>query len=705
MKQLFKKNQSESPEKDFHNQQNIFLLEIAREFIDINSSDIKNAITVNLKEILYFTGTDRAYIYLFSKDKKQIELKYHFYKSEVKDKIEIHDQVDSHDFEALINPLINHKVVSINSNNSLPHNAYTIKSIMDVEKTKSMILAPLIDIHNVIGFVGIDSTEQERSWLKQDETFIQGCASIFMHVLNRIRLEEQSINAEKKLKTLFDKINDVVFVASTEGKFLEINPAGTALLGYKSDEDIKSVDFARDLYVEPEEWIKFKHSMKVHGFVKDYEAQLKRKDGTVITVIETATSIKDPDGNITAYEGIIRDVTDRRKLEHQLFQSQKMESIGMLAGGIAHDFNNILTAILGYSDMILLKITGDSPIYKEATAIHNSSKRAENLVRQLLGFSRKQMISPKVININEVISELYKMLTRLISAEIELRILTASRLRYVLADPTQIQQILVNLVVNAGHAIKNPNNKNRKKIIVISTDNVYIDKEFIKNNPEIEEGKYVMFSVKDNGIGMNPATLLRIFEPFFTTKGEDQGTGLGLSTVYGIVKQNNGSIFVDSKEGLGTEFRVYWPVTQEESLKENIMESEIRFTNQPTKTIMVVEDDPEVRDLAGNALKRIGYKVFTAENGLKAWNMIKKENLASKIDLLFSDIVMPEMGGDELVEKVLSLNSDIKILLSSGYTHSQVFHKKSDDESYSFLFKPYTVKKLEKAVRMILNNN
>ena len=214
-----------------------------------------------------------------------------------------------------------------------------------------------------------------------------------------------------------------------------------------------------------------------------------------------------------------------------------------------------------------------------------------------------------------------------------------------------------------------------------------------------------MFSVRDNGTGMSPETQLRIFEPFFTTKGENHGTGLGLSTVYGIVKQNSGSIIVDSKLNEGTEFKVYWPVTHEESVDENIMESDIKFTNQPTKTIMVVEDDPVVRDFAGNALKRIGYKVFMAENGRKAWNLINKNNLAPKIDLLFSDIVMPEMSGEELVEKVLSLNSDIKILLSSGYTQSQVFQKKSNNESYSFLFKPYTVKKLEKAVRMILDHN
>ena len=705
MKNLFKKNNLDSLEADRHEYQKKFLLEVARDFIDVNPANIFNAITVNLKEIIHFTATDRAYIYLFNSSKTQIELKYYYYNPKVKDKIEMHDQVQGHDFEKLITPIKSMEIVTINSKEELPQQAYTIKSIMDVERTRSMILAPLVDVNSVTGFIGLDTVIEKREWSETDISFIRHCANIFMRVLNRIKLEEHSLNAEKKLKGLFDKIRDAVFVASKDGKFLELNPAGVALLGYESEEEIKDIHFARDLYIDSDEWAKFKHAMKVHGFVKDYETELKRKDGTLLTVIQTATSIKDDDGNVTAYEGIIRNVTDRRKLEHQLFQSQKMESIGMLAGGIAHDFNNILTAILGYSDMILLKITENSPIYKEVTASHNSSKRAQNLVRQLLGFSRKQMMSPKVININEIISELYKMLTRLISADIELRILTASRLRYVLADPTQIQQILVNLVVNAGHAIKNPGNKRKKKIISISTDNVFIDKEFIKENPGAEEGHYVMFSVKDTGIGMNQETLLRIFEPFFTTKGDDKGTGLGLSTVYGIVKQNNGHIFVDSKPGEGAVFRIYWPVTQEETLEENIMESAIRFTNQPTKTIMVVEDDPEVRDFAGNALKRIGYKVLIAENGLKAWKMINKQNLAPKIDLLFSDVVMPEMNGEELVEKVLSLNSDIKILLSSGYTQSQVFNKKSDSDTYTFIYKPYTVKKLEKAVRTLIDNN
>lgn len=704
MKKLFKK-QLASTDTDQKEDNHYLLLDIASEFIDVNPGDIENAIKVNLKDIVNYNQVDRAYIYLFSSDKKQIDLKYYHNNPDIKEKIEMHDQVDGRDFETLIEPLKNKQLVKIKSKESLPQSAYTVKSIMDVEKTQSMILAPLINANEVVGFVGFDSVSEEREWSAEDEIFIQGVTAIFTHVLNRIKSEEHSVSVEKKLKTLFDKIKDTIFVASTEGRILEINHSGVKLLGYEFAEELKDIDVAKDLFINPADWEKYKNTMQSKGFVKDYEASLKCKDGTQINVLVTTTNLKDEHGNIVAYEGIIRDVTERRKLEHQLFQSQKMESIGMLAGGIAHDFNNILTAILGYSDMILLKITENSPIYKEATAIHTSSKRAENLVKQLLGFSRKQMMSPKVVNINEIISELYKMLTRLISADIELRILTSNRLRYVLADPTQIQQILVNLVVNAGHAIKHPDNKNTKKIISVSTDNVYLDKEFIKQNPGAEEGKYVMFSVKDTGVGMTQDVQVRIFEPFFTTKSEDRGTGLGLSTVYGIVKQNNGSIFVDSTPGKGTEFKIYWPVTKEESTEEDKYESEIRFNNQHTKTIMVVEDDPVVRDLAGTALKRIGYKVYVAENGQKAWDLINEQNLASQIDLLFSDIIMPEMSGEELVEKVRTLNSDIKILLSSGYTQSQVFHKNTENDTISFLFKPYTVKKLEKAVRIILENN
>lgn len=709
MKNLFKKDLLSDSGKNGtitrEEENRLFLLKIACQFIDVSPKDIDLAIVSNLQELTEFTKTDRAYLYLFSGDGKELSLLFYHYNPSIKNKIETHDRVDGHDFETLVEPIKKRELVKINSKKDLPSQAYTIKSIMDVEQTQSMILAPLIDANRVTGIIGLDSVAEEKTWSSEDGNLLEGCGEIFIRILNRKNSEERAVNVEKKLKTLFDKIEDTIFVVSADGKFQEINQSGVKLLGYESAEEVKQIEVSNDLYSNPVDWEKYKSTMKLKGYVKDYEATLKRKDGSLITVLETTTNIKDDSGNIIAFEGIIRDVTDKRRLEHQLFQSQKMESIGMLAGGIAHDFNNILTAILGYSDMILLKINENSPIYKEATAIHNSSKRAENLVRQLLGFSRKQMMSPKVININEIISELYKMLTRLISAEIELRILTSNRLRYVLADPTQIQQILVNLVVNAGHAVKNPANNTSKKIISISTDNVYLDKDFIKQNPGAEEGKYVMFSVKDTGVGMSQETIARIFEPFFTTKGEEHGTGLGLSTVYGIVKQNNGSIFVDSKIGEGTEFKIYWPVTKEESTDENNYESDIHFTNQPTKTIMVVEDDPVVRDFAGAALKRIGYKVFVAENGLKAWNLINEHNLAKEIDLLFSDIVMPEMSGEELVEKVLALNSDIKILLSSGYTQSQVFQKKSDNETVSFLFKPYTVKKLERAVRMILENN
>lgn len=682
-----------------------FLLNVAKQFIDVTPSNIELVITQNLEKLVDFTKSDRGFIYVFNSYDSEMSLKYHYYKDGLKAKIENHQQINRDDFAELIKPLKNKQPFVLKSKRDLSTNAYTIKSIFDVEETKSLIAYPLIEKDLVTGFIGLDTVTEEKDWSEaQIELIILFCECI-SSALKRKKAVDRGLNIEQKLRTLFEKIEDTVFVSSPKGHIIEINPAGIKLLGYESLEEMTELSIPNDLYVKSHDWEEYQSIIANKGFVKDYESVLKCKDGSKIHVIETTTTIKDDDGKIIAYEGILRDITKRKKLEQQLFQSQKMESIGMLAGGIAHDFNNILTAILGHSELLLLKMDENSPLYKDVSGIYNSGKKAENLVKQLLGFSRKQVIAPQVINLNEVVTELHKMISRLISEDIDVQIQLAERLKYVSADPTQIQQILVNLAVNAGHAIKNEKNKNEKKHIIIKTDNVFLDKNYVAANAGAIAGKYIMISVKDTGIGMDENTKEQIFEPFFTTKGEESGTGLGLATVYGIVKQNDGYIKVESEPGKGAEFQIYWPVARSEVVSnEKNLESEIRFTNETNRTIMVVEDDYAVRELASTALKKIGYNVIVAENGKRALKIIQEKNLISEIDLLFTDIIMPEMNGEELAIKVLEMNPDIKILLSSGYTRSKVFKDNAGNENYSFLFKPYTIKKLEKKIRVIFND-
>jgi len=315
------------------------------------------------------------------------------------------------------------------------------------------------------------------------------------------------------------------------------------------------------------------------------------------------------------------------------------------------------------------------------------------------------MIEPKVIGINKVITDLHTMLDRLISDDIAFDLNLRENLPFIKADPVQIQQILVNLVVNAGHAIKKQEDKTKGKKIRISTDEFSITKEMIAQFPGSREGKYIQIGIADTGIGMSDETKQNIFEPFFSTKKEGEGTGLGLATVYGIVKQNKSYIYIDSQKGEGTTFKIFWPVAEVQIRDETRIDTQIQFQTR-TETILFVEDDKDVRNLASEVLNTFGYKVIEAENGRQALDIITKDSLIDKIDLVISDIVMPEMDGEELAENLREINPDIKILLCSGFTDSRVTMRESKNrKGYHFLPKPYTIKNLEKMIRSILSES
>jgi CheY-like chemotaxis protein len=330
-------------------------------------------------------------------------------------------------------------------------------------------------------------------------------------------------------------------------------------------------------------------------------------------------------------------------------------------------------------------------------------KRAEDLIRQLLGFSRKQMIEPKVIDINKAITDLHGMLNRLIPEDIKFELNLKENLELIKADPVQIQQIMVNLIVNAGYAIKKQEDKSKGKKISVSTDKFSLTKDMIEQYPGSQEGSYIQISISDTGIGMTDETKQNIFEPFYSTKKEGEGTGLGLATVYGIVKQNNSYIYIDSKKGEGTTFKIFWPVAEVQRRDETRIDTQVHFQKR-TETIMFVEDDNDVRSLSVQALKSFGYQVIDAANGKEALDIINKNKLINKIDLVISDIVMPEMDGEELAENLRELNPDIKILLCSGFTDSRISMRETKSKTgFPFLPKPYTIKNLEKTIRSILS--
>ncbi len=416
----------------------------------------------------------------------------------------------------------------------------------------------------------------------------------------------------------------------------------------------------------------------------------------------TIRAIFDEEDHIIEYQSVGRNITDSKLAEKekenimkQLIQSQKMEVVGRLAGGIAHDFNNLLTAINGYANIALTKLSPDNPIKKDIEVIQSCGEKAADLTSQLLAFSRKQIVEPAVMNLNSVILEMDKMLKRLIGEDIEFITSPGKNLNSVKVDKGQIEQILTNLVVNARDALTDSGK------IIVKTSNAHLGKEISSIHNKIAPGNYVMLSIKDNGIGMNEEVQKHIFEPFFTTKDHGKGTGLGLATVFGIIQQNNGYIFIDSEEGKGTDFTIYFQVCDEIAVE---VSASIDKDNLPkgNETILLTEDEPSIRDFVYDILEEYGYTILEASNGEEALKITKQYN--KPIHLLFTDMVMPNMNGHQLAQAIRKLHPKIKVLFMSGYTESPAIQRGILEETTAFLQKPFSSSDLILKVRKVLDS-
>jgi len=395
----------------------------------------------------------------------------------------------------------------------------------------------------------------------------------------------------------------------------------------------------------------------------------------------------------TLIHGSYIDITERKKLEEQLRQSQRMESVGRLAGGIAHDFNNLLTVVTGYSELMLGQLAEDSSLRNDAEEIKRAGERAASLTQQLLAFSRRQVLQPKVLDLNEVVSRMEKMLRRLIGENVELRTNPGAELWSVKADPGQVEQVLVNLVVNARDAMPGGGK------LVIETGNVFLDEKYSREHLPAQPGPYVMFAISDTGVGMDKVTMSRVFEPFFTTKESGKGTGLGLSTVYGIVKQSGGYIWVYSEPGKGSTFKVYFPRTEdraEDPHKASSPDEDLRGKN----TVLVVEDEESIRKFACAVLSGYGYSVLPARDGEDALRVAGEHG--GEISLLLTDVVMPRMGGRELYDRIRQQHSAVKVLFMSGYTDDAIVHHGVLDPGTAFLQKPFSPISLARKVKEVL---
>jgi PAS domain S-box-containing protein len=478
------------------------------------------------------------------------------------------------------------------------------------------------------------------------------------------------------------------------GQLLDVNPALLHMLGYSSTQELVGKHLG-GLYADTQHWFELADRLHSASPFNGLIAEWKRKDGMAMVVRVSGRSVSNGERR-TAFELFAEDVTERRALEQQLRQSQKMEAVGRLAGGIAHDFNNLLMVISGYSEFLLDRLGPDPTLRGPAQEIAGASQRASSLTRQLLAFSRKQMLAPKVLDLNGVVTENLKMLTRVIGEDIDLIMVPAASLGAVRADAGQIDQVIMNLAVNARDAMPSGGK------LTIETSNVSLDEEYARFHAPLRPGDYVLLSISDTGLGMDSETQSHIFEPFFTTKGP-KGTGLGLSTVYGIIKQSGGYVWVFSEPGKGTTFKIYLPRVPERAEPAQIVASnEAAFTAPGTETILLAEDEANLRYLARQFLEKQGYTVIEAADGTRAMQIALAHQ--GVIHLLLTDVIMPGMNGRELAQRISEIRPQTKILYMSGYTENVIGHNGTLDAGVRLLQKPFTLRELKNKVREVLDS-
>ena len=509
-------------------------------------------------------------------------------------------------------------------------------------------------------------------------------------------LYEVSKRGEDLYRTLLDSSPDAVVVYDIMGRCQYVNDSFTRTFGWTLDEvQSKRVPFLpnaeRDSSLALIQSV-IQDGVPCHGF----ETKRYTKDGNLLDVAVSASRYHDHDGRPVGMLVVLSDITERKRLEEQLRQSAKMEAIGRLAGGVAHDFNNLLTAIIGYSDLLEQNMCDEDPGKEKVVQINRAAQHAASLTRQLLAFSRKQVLEVKVLGLNEIIAQVENMLHRLIGEQIDFVTCFSPSLGKVRADPGQIEQVLMNLAVNARDAMP------RGGKLTIATANAIPAHESSQSHDDVQPGAYVMFSVTDTGIGMDSETALRVFDPFFTTKAQGSSAGLGLSTVYGIVKQHGGHVDVASRLGEGTTFKVYLPRVEETS------ESIERVSQAPLQprgeeTILVVEDEDVVRELACEALQTLGYRTLNASDPEEALTLC--DTYKGKIQLLLTDVVLPQMDGKSLFDRISATMPHIKVLYMSGYTDDAIVRHGVLTAGVHFLQKPFTMDGLAIKVREVLDSS
>jgi PAS domain S-box-containing protein len=547
-----------------------------------------------------------------------------------------------------------------------------------------------------------DGTEFSLEWqiapLRNASGKITHFVAIQRDITERKKAENALRESNEKFQQLVDNITDVFWIRSPDMReMLYLSPAFEQIWGRP----------VASLHANPQQWADFivpedrervrsafaaltgdAHSLEI-------EYRIMRPDSEIRWVRVRGFQVRDNADKLISLTGTITDITERRQLEAQLFQSQKLETVGKLAGGIAHEFNSILTAIIGQTELLIGDLPAGSPLVRNATEINKAANRAATLTRQLLAYGRKQLLQPENLDLNQLLANLEGVFHNLMGDEVNVQIVLAPGLQAVKADAGQLEQVIMNMLINARDAMPNGGK------LTMETANVKFDKESVGFYPELKPGNYVMLAITDTGAGMSEAVKSRAFEPFFSTKGVGEGTGLGLSTSYGIVKQSGGHISIYSELGRGTTFKIYLPQVKSQT-KVPISRLDSPDLPHGTETILLAEDDPALREMAATLLRRLGYTVFAAANGVEALSLTHTPD-TGPIDLLFTDVVMPHISGQELADRVRALYPHMKVLFTSAYTENAIVHQGVLDKDVALLQKPFTPSALARKLREVLD--
>ena len=515
-------------------------------------------------------------------------------------------------------------------------------------------------------------------------------------ISDRKRASVALLQSEASFRSVIENAPYGIYRANATGKFLRVNPALQKMLGYETQEELFRANLATEIYRDPQEHRRADALFAgTKGF--DVEVEWKRKDGRPLRARCSGRLIEGEPGESPGeanFEVFVEDVTEKRVLEQQLHMAVKMEAVGRLSGGIAHDFNNLLGVIIGYAQVLKRRVKAGEDLFEYAEEIEKAGQRAASLTRQLLAFSRQQVLAPAILNLNALISDMGKMIHRLIGEDIELVMNLDPAIGSVKADHGQIEQVVMNLAVNARDAMPEGGK------LALETSMATFDLAYTHLHPGAKVGRQVMFSVSDTGMGMSAETLVHIFEPFFTTKEVGKGTGLGLATVYGVVKQSGGYVYADSEIGHGSSFKVYLPLV-EEPVHVQAGAAPVAGTLRGSETVLVVEDAEALRKLSITLLEQSGYRVLSAANGREALDLAQKDN--QSIDLLLTDVIMPGLGGHELAQRLEALRPGLKVLYMSGYTDSSIGQHGVLEAGISLLHKPFTEEELVRKIREVLN--